>query len=137
MLIYSLMILSNKCDRISVGQFFKQEGKMWWRDYCRRYADDILNIKIISVVFLNYSLIHYDVLKGITNIVLFNVGVVLVWFGLYLRRVRKIYEYNLSYLPTISKSIPEGDPIRIENEIEKRRAMQSAIRCHKWESLNW
>lgn len=100
-------------------------------------TDDTSVIKSFLIVGLNIYLFESGYLKDVLDIVLFNAGLALVGFGLYLKRVRKIYERNLKWLPSIADSIPQGHTLRIENEMEKRKAMQVAIRLQEWESFNW
>jgi len=61
------------------------------------------------------------------RIVLFTVGVMLIHFGLYLHAIIKRVERNLRSVPTCSKSVPDGHPVRLEIERDRRRAIQHGL----------
>lgn len=93
---------------------------------------DLFKIKVILLLILNVVLADFDVLETTQDFVVFNIGALLFWLGLYLLSVQRIYESNLSRLPTISNSVPVWDEVRRQHEIDRKAALSAAVQGHEW-----
>lgn len=88
-------------------------------------------------VCISLDLCLAGVLQDTISVIIFNVALQLVYILWVIYKTRRIYENNLKFLPTISKSIPKDHPIRFENEIMRRRAKSDALQHREWESFSW
>jgi len=89
-------------------------------------------MKFLVAVMTSLYLWDIGVLKGPINAVLFFFGLMLLWALWWVFTTKKIYEQNLGLIQTVSDSVPQGDPIRLEIVSERRSALRAAIRGVRW-----
>ncbi len=89
-------------------------------------------MKFLVAVMTTLYLLDIGVLKGPINACLFFFGLVLIWASWWIFTTRRIYKHNLGLVQTVSDSVPQGNPIRLEVESDRRSALRSAIRGVRW-----
>lgn len=62
-------------------------------------------LKIFLLIGLNVALSNnFDKYNNLTTVILFNTGVIMIWFALWLKKTSMLYQKNLCKLPTTAKS---------------------------------
>lgn len=96
-------------------------------------------LKIFLLIVLNLFLSNkFETYNNLTNVILLNAGIILVWFALWLKKTSMLYQKNLRHLSTSAKSA-ETPESRGKDRRYREMALNDALRGKRTDmrEFNW